>query len=203
MRFATPAVLALRRMLLYALLLTPLSGCALVPGHSDPYTAAIQHAQSRLRFIIRVPSCLPSDVDPVPSRVHVVNQAGNGFQSVDFEYAYRDPAVAAARGLAYGIGITEEQNLGGERILFMSGQHKILDGIEVVVSTPHLAPGMEWIQGMVSFDIVSTLSWDDTLRVYHSMVMESSDCGLPSGSETVPTRITADPTSGRAWLFSR
>ena len=155
------------------------SGCSPPSGGLGQPVPDVEHAQTQVRFPLRLPVCLPRSVNPVPVRVGVDNRADSGYQAVDVEYGYRVRPNSVPGNLAYAVSIIEQQNAGGERFLLMSGRHVVLDGIEAVETPPQTTPGVEWIQNETRFDLYTTLSWDDTLRAYHSIVMGSSNCDPP------------------------
>jgi hypothetical protein len=161
-----------------AAILLWLCGCA-PPGGMGRSASAIEQAQARVGYRIRVPHCLPDSVAPEPVRVLVEDDRGKGYLNVDVQYDFRDPKAQAAGHYQFAVSLMEGRTLNGEEFLMGIGEHKILDGIEVVLGSPQQTPGIEWIQDGIHFELNSDVSRDDTLRTYHSIVTDSTTCDLP------------------------
>jgi hypothetical protein len=145
----------------------------------------VDQAQTRLGFQLRVPSCLPASVAPSPARVTVQDQRDKGYLDADIQYDFRVRPTQATGALRFAVGVIEGRSVNGPPLLLRAGPHKTLDGIEVVMNaapgpSPALTPGMDWIQEGTEYNLATDLSWDDTLRVYHSMVTGLSGCDLPA-----------------------
>lgn len=60
--------------------------------------------------------------------------------------------------------------------LFNGGEHKILIGHEVVLSPPTTYPGLEWVDRHVHFSMATSLTWDEALKIYRSLVDPAYQC---------------------------
>src|SRR5262249_20343382 len=122
---------------------------------------------------------LPASVAPEPARMLVEDDRAKDYLNVDVQYDFRDPKAQVAGHYQFAVSLMEGRTLNGENFLMKMGEHKILDGIEVVLGSPQQTPGIEWIQDSVHLELNTDVSRDDTLRTYHSIVTGSTTCDLP------------------------
>ena len=157
-------------------------GCAGLGSQDGQDSQNLGRAQINLRFRIRVPSCIPPNVNPKPSKVTRNDNPETGYQSVSIEYQYLVRPQNVPGNFGPAVAIMEQQNKDGESVIFMTGKHEYLDGVEASVVTGPMSPAIEWIQDRTSFQIVTPLTWVDALGIYHSMVTGAANCDQPKRS---------------------
>lgn len=123
-------------------------------------------------------------------RIPAPGQASGGeryLYSVTLFYRYR--AGQAPKGYVQddAIGITAYQNPGGETNLIAipdGGRWTSIEGYRVVVSRDSNSRGGEilWIEDRTAYSINTTLSWGETLRIFHSMITQAPKARTPEPS---------------------
>jgi hypothetical protein len=155
-----------------------LAGCVMTsPGPGSP-VSSVQQAQAQVSFPVITPACLPSLLDPRPTRVAVDPASQGGGQAVYIDYGYREPKARPAGGFP-PVTLLEQSSRPTRGLVIQGGERRILDGTEVAIDMSSGSPSLEWAQGETLIQLIATIPLDDTMRVYHSIVTHSSSCDLP------------------------
>jgi hypothetical protein len=172
--------------------LLAISAAVVACGNGGPVktgATSLEGARREVPFRIRVPAAtaLPESLMPVPvvriDRVHIPEPAaGPDYIVVDIYYRYRPGADPTPSVGTYPVRIMEAQNPGDEVEVFAmpsGGQHTQIDGRPVILSQrPNLLDTeIIWVQDGVAFVLVSTLPWDDTVRIFRSMAEDLTPGG--------------------------
>jgi hypothetical protein len=152
----------------------PLGCLALVVGGCLGPATNLDAAQRQVGFRIEVPRCLPERVDPNPVIAVSPTHNGSDDSGINFTFWYKDQRSAGVSSPA--VALTENWEPPEGRGLFTMGKREVLGGHEVILTTPPNYPGMEWIDGRAHLNMATTLTWDEALKVYRSLVEPSYQC---------------------------
>jgi hypothetical protein len=138
----------------------------------------IAEARRAAPFPLLVPKCLPAAAQTTPLVQMETYRAGVEDFSVAMTYRFKrapasgqvDRAVGIIHHRSFSPRVTVGLNSGGREL--------VLDGRRAARFDS--GAGIEWMEdGTRIVVVVNTGDPDDTLRVFHSMVTDESDCSLP------------------------
>jgi len=146
---------------------------------ANPTTLA--QAQTLTPFPIRVPHCLPASIDPRPV-VEVRPTTPDpittyaDYHAVLLTYRATINPRNPLGDRAIAVTLNQQRNGSGEHHIYQVGLAEQLEGRDVVIHDPVNPPLLAWIQDGVYVQLSTDLPWPATLRLYHTITTDSSDC---------------------------
>jgi hypothetical protein len=126
-------------------------------------------------FPVKVPRCLPERVNPQPVLEVVPYGQPSDPPAVNIDFWYKDQKHAP-NPMGSAVGLTEGLEPPNNPGIVVIGKHEILQGHEVILSTPPAYPAMDWTDGPMHFSMATSLTWDEALKVYRSLVDPAYQC---------------------------
>jgi hypothetical protein len=153
-----------------------LLGClAVAPLGCAGASGGLEAAQRQMPFPIKMPRCVPERAAPTPQVEVLAAIHASDPPAVSITFWYRDQSTAP-NPMGSAVSVIEAKEPEGTPVAVTVGEHRVLFGHEVTLSPAGTYPGMEWVDAGVHFSMATSLTWDEALRVYRSLVEPAYRC---------------------------